>query len=374
MCVSCKAVMACAVTLCLCGPVHAGGIDRTPFSTELLFEPGRIVQFELGGFQPEVSGKLRSGTVFPPGLKSGDMSTGFGTWTLGVKLPLSEKTDLVLSVDHPFGANVAYPSSTDGYPLAGSVAKLESQALTGLLRYRLTPSISALAGIRIEQMTGDAALQLHMGPAVLTYDLAASREADPGYIIGVAWEKPEIAARVTLSYLSSITHDFSGRETTMGLQARSHWTTKTPQSILLEAQTGIAPDTLLFGSIRWTDWSSFSIGPDLYRQTPFSVEGSDLVDPVADTMTYTLGVGHRFNAMWSGAVIATYEPSSGDIVGNLGPTDGYRSLALAATWTDGALSATLGLRYIEIGGAKTRIAEFDDNSGWAVGLRLGYRF
>jgi len=36
---------------------------------------------------------------------------------------------------------------------------------------------------------------------------------------------------------------------------------KTPQSVNLEFQTGIAKVTLLFGSVRWVDWTAFNIFP-----------------------------------------------------------------------------------------------------------------
>ncbi|WP_406870237.1 outer membrane protein transport protein [Thioclava sp. 'Guangxiensis'] len=371
----------CALCALSTAPVFAGGIERTAFSTGLLFEQGRVVQFELGGFRPDVSGRLSPAFGPLAGTGSGDMTTDFGLWTLGAKLPLGDRTDLMISFDHPYGADVSYPRTGSGYILEGSTATLDSSALTGVLRYRLTPAISTLAGIRVEQMTGIASLNLappSLPGVTLGYDVDASRETDMGYILGVAWEKPEIGARVALTYLSSITHDFDGRETystPYGSQtATTSWTSEIPQSVLLEAQTGIAPDTLLFGTIRWTDWSAFSVAPGLYRATAFSSDGSNLVDPIEDTVTYSLGLGHRFTESWSGAVIATYEPSSGNIVGNLGPTDGYRSLTLAATWTHEAVSSSFALRYVEIGGADTRIAGFDDNSGWGAGMRISYRF
>ena len=39
----------------------------------------------------------------------------------------------------------------------------------------------------------------------------------------------------------------------------------TPQSVQLDFQTGVAPKTLVFGYVRWVDWSEFSISPARLR-------------------------------------------------------------------------------------------------------------
>ena len=62
----------------------------------------------------------------------------------------------------------------------------------------------------------------------------------------------------------------------------------------------------------------------------------------------------RFNETWSGAVTLGYEPSDGDLTGNLGPTDGMRSIGLAATYTRDNMKITGGIRYVDIGDAATR--------------------
>ncbi|GAB5436920.1 hypothetical protein [Falsiruegeria mediterranea] len=82
---------------------------------------------------------------------------------------------------------------------------------------------------------------------------------DFGYALGVAWERPDIAARVSLTYSSAMEHTLLESEslnppppvpagTLVTVPASS--TIETPQSVNLDFQTGIAPDTLLFGSVR----------------------------------------------------------------------------------------------------------------------------
>ena len=118
------------------------------------------------------------------------------------------------------------------------------------------------------------------------------------YLVWVAYEKPEIALRVALTYNSKISHDFDTVERsalTGGVDLAGTTTVESPQSVNLEFQSGVAKDTLVFGSIRWVDWSNYVIDPTYY--TP----PSPLVSYDSDTVTYTLGVGRRFNEHWEGA-------------------------------------------------------------------------
>jgi long-subunit fatty acid transport protein len=201
--------------------------------------------------------------------------------------------------------------------------------------------------------------------------MKTSNETDFGYLVGVAWEKPEIAARVSLTYNSKITHDFDASENSAFGSSDDQFSTTVPESVNLEFQTGIAKDTLLMGSVRWVHWTQFEIAPDdysLYGQGP-------LVDYKNNTTTWSLGVGRRFNDQWSGALMFGYEKQQAGTVGNLAPTDGFKSVSLAASYeaTD-QIKITGGVRYVDIGDATTSVGSFSDNSGWGAGVRLAINF
>lgn len=340
------------------GPAVAGGIERSTQSVAILFEQGRYAELNFGAFDPDVSGTVGGGAV-----SSGDMALGYGTISLGYKQALNDNIDLALILDQPIGADLNYAAGT-GYPLGGSRASIDSHAITALMRYKMANNISLIGGLRALSTTGEVAL------SVGGYTMDASRETDFGYVLGVAWEKPEIAARVALTYNSAITHDFDATE--MGAIA-STFETEVPQSLNLEFQTGIMADTLLMGSIRWVDWTAFEIAPPVYMSAPGA---TPLVEYDNDTITYSLGVGRRFSETWSAAAILGYEKHHGDPVGNLGPTDGMKSVSLAATYTRDNMKVTGGIRYVDIGDAVTRTVggNFTDNSGWGLGLRVGFSF
>ncbi|NJS38579.1 MAG: hypothetical protein HC783_05695 [Rhodobacteraceae bacterium] len=338
---------------------HAGGVERSTQSVAILFEQGRYAELSFGTFAPDVQGVE---PVALGGQSSGNIAPRYNTYSLGYKMDVGERMDFALIIDQPIGADVAYPTGT-GYLLQGSTAKLSSSAITALLRYQFENNVSVYGGLRYQTVHGEVALSSG-------YTLNTNHDSELGYVVGVAWEKPEIAARVALTYNSAITHSLESVESG---SSTAGFETEVPQSVNLEFQTGIAKDTLLFGSIRWQEWSAFVINPPL-----FDVLSVDpLVAYASDRITYNLGVGRRFSDNWSGAVTIGYEPSDGERTGNLGPTDGFTSLGVAATYTMDSVKITGGVRYVDIGDATANLgpgATFTDNSGVGFGLRVGYTF
>jgi long-chain fatty acid transport protein len=350
---------------------YAGGIERSSQSVGILFEKGTYAELSMGRVAPDVSGE-HSAAVQPPlaAASSGDMTGDYTTTSFGFKTALNDTIDLALIVDSPVGADVSYPAGT-GYLYGGSTATIDSTALTMLARYKLPSNFSVYGGLRRQSVEGEVAL-------FNGYTMSTDNSPETGFVIGAAWEKPEIAARVALTYNSAITHAFNATETIPPFTTQ--FETEIPQSLNLEFQSGIAADTLLFGSVRWVDWSAFDIIPAaLYGAT-----GTELVNYQDDTITYNIGVGRKFSDSWSGAITAAYEPSHGGFSGNLGPTDGYTSLGLAATYTYGNMKISGGARYVWVGNARTEapatfpagttLGEFKNNTAVAFGFKVGYTF
>ncbi|WP_299884539.1 OmpP1/FadL family transporter [uncultured Ruegeria sp.] len=354
--------------------VQAGGLDRSGQGINLIFEEGAAVQFRLGYTNPTVSGTLG-------GVDSGNIAKDFFTPHLGYKTSLTEQLDFALVYDQPFGADVAYGSN---YPLSQNPtsvaggrtdvlrASADTDAVTALFRYKFDGGFSAIGGLRAQRLTGNVAV-----PAAAGYEVDIDPEIDFGYVVGVAWEKPEIAARVALTYNSKITHNLSQTESNnvvppipAGLSVNNTETeVVTPQSVNLDFQTGVAPKTLLFGSIRWVDWPQSIYAPPVY----VGITGNNLLDYDDATFTYTLGLGYQFSEEFSGAVTVGYETSTGSTVSDLGPTDGFWSVGLGGTYSIEQAKISGGIRYTDIGDATTNQgARFTGNSAWSVGVQVTY--
>ena len=353
------------------GAVQAGGIDRSGQSIAALFEQGRHVEFSLGSVSPETSG---TSVAALGSVNSGNMAEDFLQFGAAYKADINSQLSYAIIYDQPFGADVAYPTGT-GYYAAGSRAEFESHAVTGLLNYRINENFSVHGGLRVQSVKASAAV-----PVVNGYTVTGDSEVGVGYVAGMAYEMPEIALRVALTYNSSIDYDVATSETflTPGGFATVNTTTsvETPQSVNLAFQTGVAEDTLLFGGIRWTDYSAFTIAPAGYT----NATGAPLLSYDDDVFTYSLGLGRRLTDQWSIAATVGYEKSQGGFAANLGPTDGNTSVGLAATYSMDAMTITTGVRYVDIGDAQTQFgpfapaANFTDNKAVAIGVKVAYKF
>lgn len=366
----------------------AGGIERAPQSLGILFEEGNYAELSFGGADPTVEGTDSGLPPIPgiptgiPPLATGDVANGYGFVGLGYKHQFDQNLSAALIVEQPFGADVTYTPFAEGGSsmLGGTRARVDSTTFTALLRYKLANNVSVHGGIRGSR--ADAAVTLdgfaYGGPppaGVSGYNVQLDQSWGAGYVIGAAYELPAIAARVSLTYNSKITHDFDTVERLGGaIIGESTTTVDTPESVTLEAQTGIAEDTLLFGSVRWVNWSEFLVDPAVFT----GLTGGGLV-ALEDTTTYTIGVGRRFTDTWSGSASFIYEPENDDLVSPLAPTNGRKGITLAAIYTMDAIKITTGVNYSRLGDARpqtrdTERAQMEDSDIWGIGVRIGYSF
>lgn len=337
-----------AVALSVTG-AFAGGFERSSNPILFMFEKGNYVELSFGYVRPSVSGTVGGGAI-----SSGNAIESYTQLGFAIKTDLTDKISLGLQIDPSFGADVFYPTGT-GYPLAGSNAELNGDTLTLVGRYKFSENLSVHAGIKSVGLGGNLQV-VGLGPIPATsYDT----DRDTGFLAGVAYERPDIAMRVALTYYSNTNHSLA---TNLGPTIQ----VELPQSLTLDFQTGVAANTLVFGSIRWADWSETALN--------FPVPG--LISYDNDVYTVNLGVGRKFNDQWSGAVTVGYERTEGGLSPNLGPTDGFISVGLGATYTVDNVKITGGIRYVDIGNANTSTVGgvFRDNDAVAIGLKVGYTF
>jgi long-chain fatty acid transport protein len=234
--------------------------------------------------------------------------------------------------------------------------------------------------LRYETMSAEASI-----PFIQDYTVKSNSSSATGYLVGVAYEKPEIALRVALTYNSKIKHTLTAEEATTlsaPYNALSETTVvNSPQSVNLDVQSGIAKDTLAFASVRWVNWSAFEIAPNLYKAvTALAGPEKPLVSYDNDTITYTLGVGRKFSDNWSASIALGYEKSNGGYASNLGPTDGRTSVTVGAAYTMDKVKISGGVSYIQIGDAQTTLTDttaagsFTSNRAVGAGMKIAYSF
>jgi long-chain fatty acid transport protein len=279
---------------------QAGGLDRSGQGVGIIFENGNAAELTFGSVQPTVTGEL--------GTTSGDIAPDYTQFGFGVKLQVNDQVSVALISDQPFGADVDY--NTAGYLLQGTSASVDTQGITALVRYELDEKYSVHAGLRNVSAEGAVALTL---PA--PYGSTYSSASGSGFVAGAAYERDDIALRVALTYSGEIDLALDGSDGDL--------TTTLPQSVNLDFQTGIAADTLLFGSVRWVNWNGFTLTD--------SVLGP-LLALTSDVYTYNIGIGRRLNDQLSVSVSVGHEASTDEAASDLTPTDGYTSIQIGAAY------------------------------------------
>jgi len=348
---------------------QAGGIERSTFNPGFMFESGNYFEMTFGSVSPSVSG-IGPTVVFGGPVASGDMAGSYTTASASLKQQVTDKLALGLIFDQPVGVNVAYPTGTN-YFFNGANAEVTAEQLTLLGLYRLSENVSVYGGLRAQKAQGtvnDVRINVPPPgpPLFVAYDMQTQSDTAYGYVLGAAYERPEIALRIALSYVSEMTHDFQATDN-LG-PGNVDFSSTIPQSWNLDFQTGVAANTLVFGSIRWREWSQFNIIPRGVIE---------LSSDNTDTVTYSLGVGRKFSDTFSGSLSVGHEAGAGLPVGNLGPTDGYTSVTLAGVYTSpNGIKVTVGASRGWLGDATTSGigGVFADNSFTGAGVRIGYSF
>ncbi|NBT52152.1 MAG: transporter, partial [Marivivens sp.] len=341
---------------------YAGGMDRSGQSITALFEEGTYAEISFGSVSPDVTG------VDALTAPSGNAAPSYTQVGLAFKTDINDKVSLAFIMDQPFGASLDY--ATAGYLLTGTTADVTSNGFTLLGQYQINDNVSVYAGPRYITAEGEFHRRVSIDPTA-DYDASYAKADDLGYVIGAAYELPEIALRAAITYSSTMTFEMAGSGTGSPVTGPAgDLTASMPQTVNLDFQTGIAADTLAFATIRWADWSEASLVDSNPAAGVLSEFGN------VDSYTYTLGVGRRFTDSFAAQISLGYEETVGEPVSDLTPTDGYTSVSIGGAYTlESGLEISGGVRYVFIGDADTdNGSSFTDNSVTAIGLKLAYNY
>ncbi|MBV0912248.1 OmpP1/FadL family transporter [Anianabacter salinae] len=344
----------------------AGGIDRSGQSVAPLFAEtgagGGFVQLSLGSVEP---------TANNPAIR--DPLTGYTQAGAAIKYRFNDRISVALIADQPFGANVNY---ANGAPFFGGLANIDSFGLTALGRYEFGNGFSVHGGVRGQSINGQIFTYFGVQPTLLT----AGSDFAFGGVAGVAYERPEMALRVALTYSSSITNTLNGTEQVLlaasptaapAISRNTSFQVATPQSVNLDFQTGIAPGTLVFGGVRWVNWNGFNV------TTPVS---GQYVRFTQDTYTYNLGIGRQITDKFAASVAVTYESAgSRPSTTALSPTTGLTSFTVSGSYdvTD-SMTFAGGVTYGFPGDQQVPSAlglqSFSGNNVLGIGARISMKF
>lgn len=363
-----KTLTATAALLLSTSTAYAVGLDRSGQDITVIFQDGDYAELSFGSIVPDVTGTDEAAFG---GLESGNVAEDYTRFGLAYKAQITDQISATVIFDEPYGADITYPTTdgtTGSVALGGTAAELNSTAVSGILRYKLNDNFSVHGGVRVQTIDANITLSgVAYGPAN-GYSVDLGKNSALGYLAGVAYERPDIALRVALTYFSEVEHEFP----TVDPAGNSTTNVTTPQAVNLNFQSGVAENTLVFGSIRWAEYTKVIVAP-------LGLGGSSLTD-IDDGFGYTLGVGRQFTDQFAGSITFGYEPEGDDLVSPLSPSNGNYSVTLGGRYAvNDNLTVSGGISYVSLGDASAQTADtararFSDNSAMGVGIKVGYTF
>ncbi|TRL38374.1 OmpP1/FadL family transporter [Rhizobium straminoryzae] len=325
-----KGILAAATLVTLHSGAQAGGLERGGYNIDLLFDPSTVA-IESTTTYVAPQRKLKNARDNNPldgtgsngiggGSTTADDTEGYWAPRIGIKGAIGDSVDCMFDYSQPWGAH-AKPGRNWVGANNNTETKIESDnyAATCSYRFDVGPGQLRLIGGAFyqevsgfkERLVAPAGFSGVLGNGIGRLDLEGNGW---GWRTGVAYEIPEYALRASLVYNSEVNLDNITGTVNLsqvnGAVIPVYGSQKTPDSLELKLQSGIAPDWLAFGSVKWTDWSQL-------QKIPFCAVGTSscsLSNAVTslelgyrDGWTITGGIGHKFNEQWSGAVSITWD-------------------------------------------------------------------
>ena len=344
----------------------SGGMERTPLPTAFMFETGGYADFTFSNRNYDVTDNMFA----PTSSMYGDVSGA----AISVKFDVNDKVAVGLAQYNQAGIDLNYQgagSQIPNFSTNGPLVDLEIGALAVMGKYTVNENFSVLGGLK-RTSVADATADIFKSIDGVTTAATVTGDSETGYIAGVAYERKDIALRI--EYIVEQDVDFSLSTTGGALGPTTGNTTGSiPDYQTINFQSGVAEDTLVFGSIRRADWSNHQIAVAPQIQ-------ADPTSSFSDTTTYSIGVGRRISDELSLSASYSFEADS-EPTGTslLSTTDGYDTIGLGARYTLSSGTIISGGIALTNVGDKTVTTSgipgaFTDNSVTSYGIKLAYKF
>lgn len=347
--------------LALSSAAHAGGFSRGTADTDILYEPGTFsMRSGLTYVDPQrgfetINGANAGDSTYTGTYQIPSVAIGFGGELFGCAGTYTEP--FAAEGDYTGVPGGALPRQVSSTASVSNADRLNFATASTLSQTRRTDfntnefgatcrvsyaadfgRVSFLGGVYAEDFRfegssfGTTLAPSRLGPLPVfgtQVDVTSEGTYEPGYRIGAAFEKPELALRAQVLYRSEVVHEnIQGTGTVRVLSSgipglnipnlppvgavlpvTSLLSDSTsPQSLSISAQSGIAPGYLLLASFNWTDWSTNENVVSSIRNTALGINSSSYAPyNWRDGYTGTIGLGRAFTDAISGAIQLGYD-------------------------------------------------------------------
>ena len=247
----------------LASPAFSGGWEASRLDSSMMYQDGSYAEVGASSISYDIKGTTQAtaGTTHKMAKDQTRTSLGFkmqyGDFDIGLTNYLSGAIQLdgQATAAHKSGATCPVVGLAINQCSVVPSGDVDMKSLALLARYRLNDNISFLGGIN-RYSVSNGTVQTLSG----YYEKVSGDEMVP--LAGAACENQEIALRVEL--LVQLETDIGLTAKTSAAKAApttaaSNSKLTVPQTITLNFQSGIAEDTLLFGSIHQADWDNAQI-------------------------------------------------------------------------------------------------------------------
>ena len=349
--------------------VLAAGLERVNIDPSFMYEPGTYAEFSYGSVNPSVP---TGAIAVAGGISLDNVAGSFTVSNFAVKTAIGDKIDIGL-----WNTSNGNGVSIDWAPI-GVKAELTMPTVAAMVRYRLTDTVSLIGGLKRVSIDNGASLTLPLTDAGITsatHTLSSTSATTSVY--GLVTEMPELAMRmeVLMEGAAALEVDTSYSQTVGGVTTNYTGTAKASigDATTFNFQSGIAPGTLIFGSLRMSNWKDDQVRIPLSGTTNRAT-----ITTFEDGQSYTIGIGRKFSDTLSGSLSLYFDPADDcSSVSALDPVCENRSINLGAKYSlSERATLSLGSTWTQYGDATVGAPATSTTSSLktSYGFKVGYKF
>ena len=363
----------------------AGGWEASTLDTSFMYQQGNYAEVGTASVTYDVKATTQ-GNLAKTKMAKNQTRTAFAfkTDVAGITLGLASYMSgaIQLSGGDASVAGCVPDPANDNIGLCSVVpsADVTVNSLALLGKYKLNDEFSLLAGANQYSIASGANVTALTGYYEVSGDATVPT-------FGAAYEVSDIALRVELiaqsetkvSNFKAQSH-FAAAGNVSSLTDVTAETMRIPASTKLNFQSGVAENTLVFGSINQVNWKNAQIVIPAIGDGSAGTGVDGISSSFANKTTYSIGVGRKFTEQISGLISYATEAGGGKTTTDpFTLRNGYQSISLGVRYTTGNMTISGGYNYtmpgdVELTHPTTLTASYKNNTVSAIGLKLGVSF